>query len=82
LQAAGGRLGWLEVEVPGEILVVAWSEPAATTPAGAVDFLGSAVEGSSPWHLGLALEGNLRSSRSDDGGAATSFSSLGASSRS
>jgi hypothetical protein len=73
-------LGGWRWRFPGEILVVAWSQPAAATPAGAVDFLGSAVRGSSSWSLGLDPEGNLRSSRSE-GEADASFSSLGPSSQ-
>jgi hypothetical protein len=64
-----------------EILVVAWSEPVAAEPAGAVDFLGSDAKGSSPRSHGLALQGNIRSSGSDDGGTAMYFSFLGASSQ-
>jgi hypothetical protein len=49
------------------------------TPMGAIDFLGSVVEGTFPCPVVLALIGNLRSLRSDGEGVVASLYLLGAS---
>jgi hypothetical protein len=71
---ARSRLAWVAgCGVPGEILVLTWSEPAEATPAGASDFIGSITEGFSSRSHGLSPEGNLRSLGSSDGGTVTYF---------